>query len=116
MSQRISDEELGWLAEMEVKATAGKWENTPMLTVVTDNPNLEFDGIPIVIQNGRGDSWSKDVDADCRFIAAFRNALPALIEEVRESRKARAEIRISLERDGSFGFDSENFKKWWEAK
>ena len=75
-------------------ATQGEWQNTPMLTVVTDPPSCEFTGIPIVVQSGRGTGWNKNVDADCKFIALSANNILKLIKIIRVQNEALKQLNL----------------------
>lgn len=93
--EMISDEDLGELEGLEKRATDGSWRtsedgNGPSVCSGNDvlfsseiDPTVyrcddELDGCP---------ELARQADADCKLVVAARNALPALIAEVRRLRK-----------------------------
>jgi hypothetical protein len=94
---RLSDEHLDELLRMEEKATPEPWEASFNVVSLDDcellGPEIHENGDRVVIA---ADENSEP--PDFQFIAAARNALRPLVEEIRELRKERKVMRDGLDK------------------
>lgn len=105
--KKLTDEELSKLEELERKATPGEWiaDSRVGMDAVYPGPqkNCLVGPKHVCEQIGKWDKdkgiWNTDSQYECdfTFIAAARNALPALIAEIREWRE---KIKIKVVVDG----------------
>ncbi len=91
MTERLTDERLVELEALAEVATPGPWSRTfgprePSRVWASDD-----DAEPLAVLGGYVEGT--DSVADAEFIAAAREALPALLAEVREHRAFRAGMR-----------------------
>lgn len=78
----ITNDELNWLEELEKKLHDKEWKPVGNNVIQTGNEG-------IVAECGGKPFWS-DFPEVAEFIAAARNALPALLAEIRELRAFKA--------------------------
>jgi len=96
VTARLSDEELYLLLKLEGEATPGPWTADGLGDVVGQALDDDVVIANIYLENQYDDPVARESIADALLIAASRNALRRLVEEVRE---LRAEYAASDARD-----------------
>jgi hypothetical protein len=96
MANRLTDAQLAELARLEKEATPGTWSTN-------ERTNLDYKcaevwgdkGYGSLLYTDDGGAGLCDVE-DAVLITAARNALPALLEEVREAREIKKLLREQI--------------------
>lgn len=96
----MTDEELTKLEALSSAATPGPWSEFCESGDWWVSQKDEFDGPHAWVFNSNTDFWNKQEDVD--LVVAARNALPALIAEVRRLRATKQELIDAVQWCDSF--------------